>query len=243
VRELASDSKLAALKTCLGEAQFVELKDGRGKLLLFTEHRATLSYVREHLERWGFTTCEIHGGLNPHERQRAQEQFRTTAQVCVATEAAGEGINLQFCHLMINYDMPWNPTRLEQRLGRIHRIGQERDVYALPFRSGHLGLPTLATRGGPGRALVSLVHHNEIPTLLPHALANIVLLRVVDGRDDLRGALPWVRKLLLVDGGEDDVERFAEPTEHLILPLNRERSGAEDQHPLDRFPQLQLLDE
>ena len=133
VRELANDSKLAALKKCLGEAQFVELKDGRGKLLLFTEHRATLGYVREHLQRWGYSTCEIHGGMNPHERKRAQEQFRTTAQVCVATEAAGEGINLQFCHLMINYDMPWNPTRLEQRLGRIHRIGQDRDVYAFNF--------------------------------------------------------------------------------------------------------------
>ncbi len=133
VRELATDSKLATLKKCLGEAQFVELKDGRGKLLLFTEHRDTLTYVREHLERWGFTTCEIHGGMNPHERKRAQEEFRTAAQICVATEAAGEGINLQFCHLMINYDLPWNPTRLEQRLGRIHRIGQDRDVYAFNF--------------------------------------------------------------------------------------------------------------
>ncbi|MCS6804589.1 MAG: helicase-related protein [Blastocatellia bacterium] len=133
VRELASDSKLAALKKCLGQAQFIELKDGRGKLLLFTEHRDTLTYVRDHLERWGYTTCEIHGGMNPHERKWAQERFRTAAQICVATEAAGEGINLQFCHLMINYDMPWNPTRLEQRLGRIHRIGQDRDVYAFNF--------------------------------------------------------------------------------------------------------------
>lgn len=55
--------------------------------------------------RWGYRTCEIHGGMNPHERKRAQEQFRTQAQVCVATEAAGEGINRQFCHLMINYDL------------------------------------------------------------------------------------------------------------------------------------------
>ena len=133
VRENANDSKLAALKKCLGEAQFMDLKDGRGKLLIFTEHRDTLGYVRDHLELWGFSTCEIHGGMNPHERKRTQEFFRTGAQVCVATEAAGEGINLQFCHLMINYDMPWNPTRLEQRLGRIHRIGQDRDVYAFNF--------------------------------------------------------------------------------------------------------------
>lgn len=133
VRENANDSKLRALKKCLGEAQFLELKDGRGKLLLFTEHRDTLGYVREHLQIWGYSTCEIHGGMNPHQRKRAQELFRTSAQICVATEAAGEGINLQFCHLMINYDMPWNPTRLEQRLGRIHRIGQDRDVYAFNF--------------------------------------------------------------------------------------------------------------
>jgi SNF2 family DNA or RNA helicase len=133
VREQSSDSKLAALRKCLSEAQFSELKDGRGKLLIFTEHRDTLNAVRESLTKWGYSTCEIHGGMNPHERKRAQEEFRTTAQVCVATEAAGEGINLQFCHLMINYDMPWNPTRLEQRLGRIHRIGQERDVYVFNF--------------------------------------------------------------------------------------------------------------
>lgn len=133
VRETGHDSKLAALRDCLKQAQFGELKDGRGKLLIFTEHRDTLNYLREHLEKWGYSTCQIHGGMNPHERKHAQEMFRTQAQVCVATEAAGEGINLQFCHLMINYDMPWNPTRLEQRLGRIHRIGQERDVYAFNF--------------------------------------------------------------------------------------------------------------
>jgi hypothetical protein len=133
VRETGKDSKLSALKNCLNLAQFSELKDGRGKLLIFTEHRATLNHLREHLDKWGFSTCEIHGGMNPHERKHAQEAFRTSYQICVATEAAGEGINLQFCHLMINYDIPWNPTRLEQRLGRIHRIGQERDVYAYNF--------------------------------------------------------------------------------------------------------------
>ena len=89
--------------------------------------------MREHLDRWGYSTCEIHGGMGPRERRQAEDDFRTRAQVCVATEAAGEGINLQFCHLMINYDLPWNPTRLEQRLGRIHRIGQERDCYAFNF--------------------------------------------------------------------------------------------------------------
>jgi SNF2 family DNA or RNA helicase len=133
VRDQAADSKLSALQQCLARAEFKELTDGRGKLLIFTEHRDTLKHLRQHLEKWGYTVTEIHGGMNPHERKRAQEDFRTSKQICVATEAAGEGINLQFCRLMINYDLPWNPTRLEQRLGRIHRIGQERDCHAFNF--------------------------------------------------------------------------------------------------------------
>jgi superfamily II DNA or RNA helicase len=128
-----ADSKLAALQACLQKAEFHELKDGRGKLLLFTEHRDTMTYLTDHLDKWGYSTCNIHGGMNPHERKQAQEDFRISRQICVATEAAGEGINLQFCHLMINYDLPWNPTRLEQRLGRIHRIGQERECHAYNF--------------------------------------------------------------------------------------------------------------
>jgi len=133
VRDHARDSKLAALRACLEKAEFKELSDGRGKLLIFTEHRDTLTYLCEHLQNWGFSIVVIHGGMNPHERKRAQDQFRSACQICVATEAAGEGINLQFCHLMINYDLPWNPTRLEQRLGRIHRIGQERECYVYNF--------------------------------------------------------------------------------------------------------------
>jgi superfamily II DNA or RNA helicase len=148
VQQYATDSKLEALKECLTKAEFHELKDGRGKLLIFTEHRDTLKQVREQLDSWGYSTCEIHGGMNPHERRHAQEEFRTTKQICVATEAAGEGINLQFCHLMINYDLPWNPTRLEQRLGRIHRIGQDRECHAFNFvaRESEDGQPVIEGR-------------------------------------------------------------------------------------------------
>ena len=148
VREDGHDSKLIALRQCLERAEFEELKDGRGKLLVFTEHRDTLNHLRDHLESWGWSTCEIHGGMNPRDRKQAQEDFRTSRQICVATEAAGEGINLQFCHLMVNYDLPWNPTRLEQRLGRIHRIGQSRDVYAFNFvaTSSEDGQPVIEGR-------------------------------------------------------------------------------------------------
>ena len=115
-----------------------DLRDLNGRRLFPDRHADTVTFRlnRDEYDLYKAVTAyinEIHGGMNPHERKRAQENFRTATQVCVATEAAGEGINLQFCRLMINYDLPWNPTRLEQRLGRIHRIGQERDVYAFNF--------------------------------------------------------------------------------------------------------------
>lgn len=132
VESLGDERKLQALLRCLERAEFKELSDGRGKLLIFTEHRDTLDYLKEKLGS-DYTCVEIHGGLNAQRRKEVQEQFRTDAQICLATDAAGEGINLQFCHLMINYDMPWNPMRLEQRMGRVHRIGQKLDVFIFNF--------------------------------------------------------------------------------------------------------------
>ncbi|MGH2702162.1 MAG: DEAD/DEAH box helicase, partial [Actinomycetota bacterium] len=105
------------------------LKEDRSKqLLIFTEHKDTLDYLVENLEA-DFEVAVIHGRMKLGERIAQERFFRERAQIMVATEAAGEGINLQFCHLMVNYDIPWNPNRLEQRMGRIHRIGQTEDVY------------------------------------------------------------------------------------------------------------------
>ncbi|MET7795391.1 helicase-related protein [Streptomyces decoyicus] len=133
VRAQGDERKLVALRECLARAEFDELRDGRGKLLIFTEHRDTLDYLEENLRRQGYSVCTIHGGHPPAERKRIQHDFRQNKQICIATEAAGEGINLQFCHLMINYDLPWNPVRLEQRMGRVHRIGQIADCRIFNF--------------------------------------------------------------------------------------------------------------
>ncbi|MCC6175193.1 MAG: DUF3883 domain-containing protein, partial [Chloroflexi bacterium] len=99
------------------------------KLVLFTEHRDTLNYLQQRITTLlgrPEAVVVIHGGMGREDRLRAQESFRhdPTVQVLLATDAAGEGINLQRAHLMVNYDLPWNPNRLEQRFGRIHRIGQ-----------------------------------------------------------------------------------------------------------------------
>ncbi len=101
----------------------------RQKLVLFTEHRDTLSYLERQIGSLlgrPQSIVLIHGGMGREERRKAQESFLhdPVVQVLLATDAAGEGINLQRAHLMVNYDLPWNPNRLEQRFGRIHRIGQ-----------------------------------------------------------------------------------------------------------------------
>ncbi|KAB8142892.1 DUF3883 domain-containing protein [Chloroflexia bacterium SDU3-3] len=101
----------------------------RQKLVIFTEHRDTLNYLVQRITTLlgrAEAVVIIHGGMGREDRLKAQESFRhdPSVQVLIATDAAGEGINLQRAHLMVNYDLPWNPNRLEQRFGRIHRIGQ-----------------------------------------------------------------------------------------------------------------------
>jgi len=140
------ESKMKKLREVLKEWGIFD--DPKMKLLIFTEHKDTLDYLagdgkddrpKGKLVEWGLKITQIHGGMKigdrdtPGTRIYAEKEFREGAQVLVATEAAGEGINLQFCWLMINYDIPWNPVRLEQRMGRIHRYGQEHDCVVFNF--------------------------------------------------------------------------------------------------------------
>lgn len=116
--------------------------DGQ-KLVIFTEHKDTLDYLEQRLRNNGYTIATIHGGKSVEERRSAQSDFAGKAQILIATDAAGEGINLQFCRLLINWDIPWNPNRLEQRMGRIHRYGQKEDVLVFNLvarntREGHV---------------------------------------------------------------------------------------------------------
>ena len=138
VEEADAEAKLVRLRDVLQEQGFFDDPDQR--LLIFTEFKDTLDYLMERLKVWGFQAGCIHGGMKPGSRDEpgtriyAEQQFRDGAiQVLVATEAAGEGINLQCCHILFNYDIPWNPNRLEQRMGRIHRYGQRFDCLIFNF--------------------------------------------------------------------------------------------------------------
>jgi len=108
-------------------SQHISGRDER--LLVFTEHRDTLDFLVGKLTNLGFRCYTIHGGMSLEKRIAAEREFfEHRPSIMVATEAAGEGINLQFCSLMVNYDIPWNPNRLEQRMGRIHRYRQQNEV-------------------------------------------------------------------------------------------------------------------
>jgi len=129
VYETGEESKFEKLREILRDPKFQN-----EKLIIFTEHRDTLTFLARRLESLGYTgqIAQIHGGIDYKEREDQVIFFKKAneeggAKYLVATDAAGEGINLQFCWLMINYDIPWNPARLEQRMGRIHRYGQKHD--------------------------------------------------------------------------------------------------------------------
>ena len=109
------------------------IKEINDKVIIFTEYRATQVFLQWFLKQHGITSVPFRGGFKRGKKDWMRELFKNNAQVLIATEAGGEGINLQFCSHIINYDLPWNPMRLEQRIGRIHRLGQEKDVKIYNF--------------------------------------------------------------------------------------------------------------
>ncbi len=97
------------------------------KMIIFTQFRATQDQLTDWLRAEGLSVLKYHGGLSAMRRKNVLKEFRESGQVLVATDSGSEGLNLQFCHVLVNYDLPWNPMRVEQRIGRVHRIGQEQD--------------------------------------------------------------------------------------------------------------------
>jgi superfamily II DNA or RNA helicase len=126
---LSADRKLLELEKIAADLVAGQHK----KLLIFTEYRATQDYIRQRIEsELGLRSTVIHGGMSVDEKQDAIADFDADADVLISTEAGGEGLNLQHkCHVMVNYDLPWNPARLQQRIGRLYRYGQKEKVVVI----------------------------------------------------------------------------------------------------------------
>ena len=126
------DAKAEALLDWIYRLQ-AEESDPDLKVLVFTEFVPTQKMLYDFLTERGFDAVRLNGSMSMEERERVQKAFAKDARILISTDAGGEGINLQFCHVVINYDIPWNPMRLEQRIGRVDRIGQTHRVRAINF--------------------------------------------------------------------------------------------------------------
>jgi superfamily II DNA or RNA helicase len=200
------EAKFLELLKVLDSSDVIRAEDE--KLLIFTEHKDTLKSLTSRLEEKGYTVVTIHGGMDVDSRKNAQRQFLTRAKIMVATDAAGEGINLQFCRYLINWDIPWNPNRLEQRMGRIHRYGQRDDVWVYNL---------VAQNTREGAVLQTVLHKLDV---MRDQMGSD---RVYDVIDDWLEGVPLVNLMEKAIDSEDAMEARKE-TEERLGTASKERA-------------------
>jgi Superfamily II DNA/RNA helicases, SNF2 family len=196
------------------------VRDIGDKTIIFTEYRATQEYLLNYLKQQKIVAVAYRGGMNRGKKDWMMDLFRGRAQVMVATEAGGEGINLQFCNHIINFDLPWNPMRVEQRIGRVHRLGQTRDVHIF----------NLSTLGTIEEHIVNLLH--EKINMFEMVIGELdVILERMERQESLEKKL---YKILLEASSDDDIRRgmddigrsFAEARESYRQEQERKPAGS-----------------
>ncbi|NUS00682.1 MAG: DEAD/DEAH box helicase [Kribbellaceae bacterium] len=241
VRHLETDRKWTELSTILRDQALTRDSDGHPrKLIIFTEHRDTLDYLRARIGSLigrPDAVRAIHGGVRRGDRRQITEEFTKNRdrQILIATDAAGEGLNLQAAHLMVNYDLPWNPNRIEQRFGRIHRIGQEEvcrlwNLVAANTREGEVFTRLLSKIEEQRRAYGGKVFDvlgeafNEVP------LRDLLLKAIQYGeRADIKAQMHKVIDQSVGDGLRELLEERALASEHLTArDLDKLREEMED---------------
>jgi len=200
------EAKFTELLTVLDSSDVI--RADHEKLLIFTEHRDTLESLTKRLEDKGYSVATIHGKMDVDARKRAQRDFRIRAKIMVATDAAGEGINLQFCRYLINWDIPWNPNRLEQRMGRIHRYGQRDDVWVYNL---------VAQNTREGKVIQKVLYKMDV---MREQMGED---RVYDVIDEWLEDIPLV-KLLEKAIDSDDGAEIATETETVLIGATREKA-------------------
>jgi SNF2 family DNA or RNA helicase len=169
------------------------IKELDDKVIVFTEYRASQEYLMKFFKDHNITAVSYRGGMNRGKKDWMMDLFRNRAQVMVATEAGGEGINLQFCHNIINFDLPWNPMRVEQRIGRVHRLGQTENVRIF----------NLSTRGTIEEHIISLLH--EKINMFELVIGGLdVILERFEKKTSLESSL---FKIIAESRSDDDVKR------------------------------------
>lgn len=199
------------------------VKEMNEKVIIFTEYRATQEYLLQFFRNHDMVAVPYRGGMNRGKKDWMMDLFRGRAQVLIATEAGGEGINLQFCHHMINFDLPWNPMRVEQRIGRVHRLGQTEDVR----------IYNLCTLGTIEEHIVNLLHEK------------INLFELVIGELDhilerFEGGITLEQKLakaLLESGSDQDLQHHLQSLGNSLSQIRNEVKSS-GRNPYSPVPDL-----
>lgn len=227
VRDAGTDRKWTELSTILQDHALTTDRNGRPrKFIIFTEHRDTLEYLRARIGSLlgrPDTVKAIHGGVRRGERRQITEEFTKnhSCQILLATDAAGEGLNLQAAHLMVNYDLPWNPNRIEQRFGRIHRIGQEEvcrlwNVVAANTREGEVFTRLLDKIEEQRKAYGGKVFDVLGEAFSDTPLRNLLMNAIQYGEQpDVRAKMHEVIDHTVGDGLKDLLDERALASEHL----------------------------
>jgi SNF2 family DNA or RNA helicase len=187
------------------------IEDINEKVIVFTEYRASQEYLLRFFKEHGLIAVPYRGGMNRGKKDWMMDLFRGRAQVLVATEAGGEGINLQFCHNMINFDLPWNPMRVEQRIGRVHRLGQTHDV----------NIYNLSTKGTIEEHILNLLHEKINMFELVIGELDTILERF-DKKSSLESSL---FKMVMESQSDEDIKKRIE---HLGQSFHAIRSEVEE---------------
>lgn len=200
IRNIKSNTK--AEKTMELIAQMNE------KVIVFTEYRATQEYLLNYFKNHNLTAVPYRGGMNRGKKDWMMDLFRGRCQVMIATEAGGEGINLQFCHNMINFDLPWNPMRVEQRIGRVHRLGQQNDV----------NIFNLSTEGTIEAHIVNLLH--EKINMFESVIGQLdVILERFDGDQGLEKS---IYKAMLESSSDEELSQRVDALGQSINQIKQE---------------------
>ncbi|MEK4273327.1 DEAD/DEAH box helicase [Paenibacillus sp. FSL R7-0026] len=180
------------------------------KVIIFTEYRATQEYLLNYFRNNGLTAVPYRGGMNRGKKDWMMDLFRGRVQAMIATEAGGEGINLQFCHHMINFDLPWNPMRVEQRIGRVHRLGQQNDV----------NIFNLSTTGTIEEHILNLLH--EKINMFEMVIGGLdVILERLEKKESIEKSL---YKIMLESQTDEDIRRKMDSLGQSLNSIQREVS-------------------
>ncbi|MCM3783079.1 DEAD/DEAH box helicase [Neobacillus mesonae] len=188
------------------------------KVIVFTEYRATQEYLLNYFRERGLTAVPYRGGMNRGKKDWMMDLFRGRVQVMIATEAGGEGINLQFCHNMINFDLPWNPMRVEQRIGRVHRLGQQNDVR----------IYNLATKGTIEEHILNLLH--EKINMFEMVIGGLdVILERYEKQESFEKSLT---KIMLESNSDEEITRKMQSLSQSLNTIKEEVKQTQDAAPI-----------